>query len=218
MNHIDTNKHYAPRYKPRHEDAENLVKMLAAKVNTVQIRFALNISRFQYDRLRDYCVMTGLIPPTKPDVWKTPGNVETVTRLWMEGFTGGQVARMMKQGITRGAVIGKVNRMKLKRPPKEKRVEVVKPPRKYVPHKPFNVRWGQAVTPTPSRVPLPEGCQPAPLTMRTNKGCNYPVTDGNVKMHLYCNMAATKHGDSWYCGYHKSVMYGRPEKLLKVEA
>lgn len=53
-----------------------------------------------------------------PDVittpWDDPRNVETLTTMWNEGASAGEIANAMGQGITRNAVIGKVGRLKLK--------------------------------------------------------------------------------------------------------
>jgi GcrA cell cycle regulator len=43
----------------------------------------------------------------------TDERVETLKRLWMEGFSASQIAGELGNGITRNAVIGKVHRLKL---------------------------------------------------------------------------------------------------------
>lgn len=45
----------------------------------------------------------------------TPERIERLTELWLEGYSGTEIARIMGGGLNRNKVIGKVHRMGLKR-------------------------------------------------------------------------------------------------------
>src|ERR1700712_3006278 len=53
-----------------------------------------------------------MVSGAQPMGW-TDERVETLKKLWMEGFSASQIAGELGEGVTRNAVIGKVHRLKL---------------------------------------------------------------------------------------------------------
>lgn len=110
-------------------------------------------------------------------------------------------------GVTRNAVSGRVNRLKLVPRPQDyagkaaKRWQVTNRPAKAKPlHlKPMNWRKGKPTPPMFFAVHEAPKAVPVPLIDRT--GCCYPVTEHGP--HLFCNEAT----DGSYCKFHRSVMY-----------
>lgn len=54
-----------------------------------------------------------------PDLW-TDARIRKLTELWSQGASTRDIARSLGGGISRNAVIGKANRLGLKRPDEEK--------------------------------------------------------------------------------------------------
>ena len=111
-------------------------------------------------------------------------------------------------GVTRNAVSGRVNRLKLVPRPQDyagkaaKRWQNTPRPAKAKPMhlKPMNWRKGK---PTPPKFfAVYEAPKAVPVDLIERTGCCYPVTEH--KPHKFCN-AETESGD--YCKFHRAVMY-----------
>lgn len=146
-----------------------------------------------------------------PNPWNDPANVETLTTLWGEGWSSGQIAKRL--GLTRNCVIGKVYRLGLKR--NEAAQLNLRQLAGHGLHKPARVMRPKAVKrpkPEPARkvvggppaaaiirraeakpIPLPEP-QEAPVSLLHAKPwterqfgeCTWPVSGEGADLHSCC--------------------------------
>lgn len=114
--------------------------------------------------------------------------VETLLRMWDEGYTSSQIANELGHGVTRNAVIGKAHRLKLqkwralrKRPP-IKRVFVPREAKKMLPSKPV-------LQPAPEPITYP---------------CMYPVGDDARADNYFCGAPRTQGS---YCAEHARITH-----------
>lgn len=153
----------------------------------------------------------------------TPERVARLKELYELGWTGTEIANDLRGGVSRVAVVAKLNRMGLKRgrptapekktpsktPVAKKRAQTKKPP---IP-KAKTAKRPPAEPPMPddSRAGLAARIQAAatanpdargvPITELGRRECRWPVgTDPRTGDHLFCG-APTEHGQS-YCGRH----------------
>ena len=122
-----------------------------------------------------------------------------------DGLTYAEIGAAV--GVTRNAISGRVNRLKLVPRPQDcagkaaKRWANTERPVKAKPMtlKPMNWRKGKPTPPKFFAVLDAPKSNPVSLIERT--GCCYPVTE--AKPHLFCNADA----DGDYCKFHRAIMY-----------
>jgi GcrA cell cycle regulator len=146
----------------------------------------------------------------------TPEREARAVRLFLqEGFTASQVADALGDGLTRGAVIGKIRRLGfLKR---ERRAAEATPaaPRLLRFHCERTPRIERRLPPQRPPQPLPPLREvpaagvPVPLSRLADHQCRWPIDDpGPARMHLalFCAGPAV-HGS--YCAAHAALANGR---------
>src|SRR5262245_55275087 len=133
----------------------------------------------------------------------TDDKVEELKRLWAEGYSAQQIARELRIGVTRMAVLGKVNRIGLER----RKEPVPRKPKQARPRRPVFI--AQEETPVLEPVRPPSEPKPRRLTLMqlAEHHCRWPVEDWPV--FKFCG-AQRKSGDP-YCRYHmhKSLQHPR---------
>ena len=122
------------------------------------------------------------------------------------GETYGVIAH--KLGVTRNAISGRVNRLKLKprdqsfsanvRWHGEGKPEKPAKPKK-APLKP--ITWRKGVVTGPKFFAIVEAPNTVPVGIMERTGCCYPVTERGP--HKFCNAET----EGTYCKFHRSVMY-----------
>jgi GcrA cell cycle regulator len=156
-------------------------------------------------------------------IWSTNAVAE-LQRRWSEGEPAAVIAAAL--GVTRNAVIGKINRLSGK-------VDRPKAPRKGRAFTPKNVtkkinppdRRGKlkaTVAPKPFVPPVqtPSGpCGPNPwvrpswhnrtyrLVDLTNHTCRWPLWDSNAEPRFYCGLAANLEESRPYCAKHAKIAF-----------
>ena len=138
--------------------------------------------------------------------------VEQLKALWVEGLTASQIARVMGDGLTRSAVIGKVHRLGLPGKPKNQRAEHsgCKPKAKIarivdVPAEPIVVI--PALT-------LPDGSHVTILTV-THGQCRWPIGDPESPDFHLCGNACPLMLP--YCVGHTNVAYQPATRRVKSD-
>ena len=146
-------------------------------------------------------------------VW-TDERVDQLTQMFKAGLTGSQAGRAF--GLSRSAIIGKWNRLGLKRgrasagPPKERRRKRTSGPR---PHKARVIRM-------PPEPVLPPACDPITLMqlglVETEHGqCRFPIGDPAGADTLFCG---AKRERGAYCGWHANIAYRPAEERRRRAA
>lgn len=129
----------------------------------------------------------------------TDERVAELTRLWLEGWSAGQIMRKLG-GTTRNAVIGKINRLKLQRAPQGPRQPRVE--RTYVKAAPAPV----APTPEPEE-PQTDG---VPMLALEYSSCRWPLWQLNGAPNFH-HCGATKMNDGSYCAFHAKRAFSRQQ-------
>ena len=138
-------------------------------------------------------------------IWK-PEDDDKLAHLRDEGLSYSEIGQHF--GVSRNAISGRVNRLKLKPRTNEHSANMRwhgsgkperKPKSKPMPLKPFTYRKGIVTPPRFFAILDAPNAVPVPLMERT--GCCYPVTEH--KPHLFCNAET----DGSYCEFHRSLMY-----------
>lgn len=123
----------------------------------------------------------------------TDERVDTLSRLWREGYTARQIAEELGGEVTRNAVIGKANRLGLSKPSKS---SVSRQQRR------------QQRDTTVRKLEAPVG-QRATIFTLTASTCRWPIGDpGDVDFH-FCG-AKCSSGNP-YCDYHAAMAYQAPQ-------
>lgn len=160
-------------------------------------------------------------------VWTKP-RVETLTRMWTEGYSCSLIAAELGGGISRSAVIGKRDRLKL-----PSRREGHLPPI----HRPNNYGNRKGVAPHSKRrrkaksnggVPEQDAMPPQPIDdlaipiaqrrtilELTEDTCKWPVGDPDRPGFFFCG-GTPKHGLP-YCAAHCCIAY-QPASTLRSRA
>ena len=164
----------------------------------------------------------------------TPEQSEHLTKLWNEGHSTRVIAERLRCGLTRNAIIGKVNRLKLKprlvawyfnSPRGDRKNPPPRPPRKTNIHVEEVKRAPPRIRP-PEFNPSPEdiavgawaalpGSNPVTLVELQPARCKWPI--GDDKPYLSCNCEAV--AGKPYCPthLHRSRGKGTVGKRLATE-
>lgn len=149
----------------------------------------------------------GWSSPVVGAVW-TPARIERMKQLWADGKSASQIAAELG-GITRNAVIGKLNRENVPRrapkAPRQPRARRLSPTRK--------ARFTHAPRPTPAPrpkpIPIEDMAVPVarmiPLLELTAEMCRFPIGDPGEAGFGFCG--CRQFGDLPYCEYHARVAY-----------
>lgn len=123
----------------------------------------------------------------------TPDRDATLIRLRTDGFSAGEIAHELGDGITRNAVLGRAHRLKL---PSTKPAPSAKPPR---PRHRIRQRPALPIEPT---CPPEADCEPIGLIDLTATTCRWPVTD--AAPWLFCGRGtADLPSGRPYCRTHR---------------
>jgi len=153
------------------------------------------------------------IPKTPYSQTWTKERVELLTGYLQAGYTCMQIARQI--GVTRNAVIGKLNRLGLSRPARPTaRTEAAENPR--VP-RPRAITQRQILRAVHAETPRVVAAVPAPTVvsierctlLELDRGkCRWPVSEPDAKDFLFCGNAVVA-GLS-YCSGHARMAYRLP--------
>ena len=151
-------------------------------------------------------------------------NAELVDRLralWAEGKTCRQIAAILKNGITKSAVIGKSHRLKL--PPRQHPIKTARPRRQpdgsgrlraiararqaHIKLRgtkaPKELHWTQGVPDTLGMVPHPT-CKPVSILKRTERQCSYIAGEANGPSTMMCGAPVERHS---LCAFHLKLCW-----------
>jgi GcrA cell cycle regulator len=151
----------------------------------------------------------------------TPEREALARRLYLEeGFTASETARALGDGVSRGAVIGKIKRLGFsKRRPSEPRAQAA--PRRC--DWATTVRWQKLRTrswppqPLPPLREAPPQGPPAILAELGEACCRWPIDDpGPARMHMVLFCAAPTAGV--YCAAHLALARLSPAIAAKAQS
>lgn len=131
-------------------------------------------------------------------------DISRVKAMWRKGATAAEIAAALGNGLTRGAVLGKIHRLGLKRPDEMQ----AKPRAAAHASKPAAKRSAQT-SPAPAkakpaqRKPEPQG--PMPIWALGQCQCRWPMGNLLDPPGLFC-AAVTVDGSSW-CPVHEEMVY-----------
>jgi GcrA cell cycle regulator len=136
-------------------------------------------------------------------------DIKTVKSMWQRGATATEIAAALGPGVTRGAVLGKVHRLGLKRAEEAKArpratAAAARPGQAKNGAKPIlkAVAGVRAAAP-PQREPEPAG--PRPIWALGQCQCRWPIGNLLDPPGLFCG-AVTVDGSSW-CEAHARLVY-----------
>lgn len=137
--------------------------------------------------------------------WETDQD-ERLKALVLEGLSASQIAKEMRLGLTRNAIIGRISRMglhlQLSRPsaPGMRRARPPKPPPAPRPAKPREMK----TKPEPAEAPPPKRRATGPPALPGNHQCKWPFGDPGDDDFHFCPERAIMHGDTPrpYCAAH----------------
>ena len=143
----------------------------------------------------------------------TEDRVEILTKLWAEGLSASQIAKKLG-GVTRNAVIGKVQRLGLsgratpsrprKATSKSSTPRMRKTSAPSAPRAPRQVVAAAAPPPPLEAKPLPTGEYATILTIRDHM-CKWPIGDPSSSEFRFCGRRVKE--SEPYCEAHCSVAY-----------
>ena len=136
-------------------------------------------------------------------------DIKTVKSMWQRGATATEIAAALGSGVTRGAVLGKVHRLGLKRADDAK----ARPRATTPPARPGQARNGakpvlKAVAGARAAEPAgrePEPAGPRPIWALGQCQCRWPIGNLLDPPGLFCG-AVTADGSSW-CSVHERMVY-----------
>jgi GcrA cell cycle regulator len=144
----------------------------------------------------------------------TEDRVDTLKKLWLDGFSASQIAKQLGGGLTRNAVIGKVHRLGLSgraapSQPQRPAFKPVRPARPAVPAPvaaPIARRVEPAVQAEPKRV-VYVAEEPGSATVLTLGAhmCKWPIGDPSTDGFSFCGRVSSSDGP--YCVQHAQVAY-----------
>lgn len=155
-------------------------------------------------------------------IW-TDEMMDRLTKLWAEGYSASECAIKMGHGLSRNAIIGKVDRMQL--PERRTRIARVKavqwsPERRAANSermRKFNEER-RAKAPQKVKIDLPDetwaplpGTTPIGMIDLSDATCRWPVSDGAP--FLFCGCQTE--GSSSYCATHTQVSVRQADKAPK---
>lgn len=147
----------------------------------------------------------------KFNVWNDERNVELLRKMYLEKKTASQIAAALG-GISRNAVIGKINRLGLTRPGSVRRAKPLQERKRRKNRANWNPFNGQPVAPTELGVPLagPNIDHQCTLIDLTDASCRFPVweEDTLVAERFYCGVPEANMKDKKpYCKFHATIAY-----------
>ncbi len=141
-------------------------------------------------------------------VW-TPERVETLKALWEERYSAAEIARAIGCGLTRCAVLGKVQRLDLP--------THAAPPRPYRATARTSMPAGEKSAQRPKAKAAPENPGAPPLNLAfldlKPSQCRYAVND--ALPYLFCGQR--KEPGSSYCAHHHALTHTEPLDLSADE-
>jgi len=151
-----------------------------------------------------------------PAGWTVERTAQLKT-LWSEGRSCSEIGRVLK--VSRNAVIGKVHRLDLRRPPAspaayQRKSAKFKAPAKAIPRLITSGNGAIAIDdvgpPAPVLPPIPgsafkalPGTTPLPFEHRPANGCRWPIDDTDGISRLSC--CAPREGEHNYCPTHRAL-------------
>jgi len=137
-----------------------------------------------------------------------------ILALWKTGLTGRQIAE--KLGMTRGAILGLVNRLRIAgyvkyraknpRPKRDAPRKAQKPPEKNLD------RFELSVSAAPPLIPEPVQTRPLTIMELGRRSCRFILNDGKPSSFLFCGKTTDKGS---YCLEHHKVCFTNIEKSGK---
>lgn len=145
-------------------------------------------------------------PTITPNYW-TVERVDALRKMWTEGLSASQIAHRLGAGLTRSAVCGKANRLRLDsrvfKDPVRRAAQIAGRMKAKAYAKP---RSGVTLARKPMKVMAIPTLEPIPgrVTLVEVKECRWPVGD-DKGVHLFCD--APRREGRPYCPFHdeKSV-------------
>ena len=147
-----------------------------------------------------------------------PREDELIKNLWAQGYSAGQISKLLTNGRTRNAIIGRLWRLGVNKsdrhtdmlkPRKAPKVVAKKPVAPPAPVEPPKV---EARAPAPPPPPKPVGSAKVkgypyakPWTQRLNDECAYPVRHDRENETISCCVKVS--GENRYCDAHMKRMY-----------
>lgn len=135
--------------------------------------------------------------------------IDSMLKYVSEGFSATKIAALLGKGFTRGAIIGKLDRLRkanqttvqlgARKPPEKK-------PKPEKPQRPFITIRSKPVEKKPlfiAPIELVEGFEPVSLMDLRHFHCRYPVSGEGVNM-LYCGATTDIKP---YCEKHRKLCY-----------
>jgi len=132
--------------------------------------------------------------PVHPFFKWTDARTKRLIKLYADGLSYAQVAEEIGEGCTRLRVRGKVRRLKLQQPKRQREIFEQKPP---IPP-----------PPEPEVEPLSE--HSCTITGLSNRTCRYPLWDfhGKPSERFYCGRPADLSAGRPYCERHEKLCVG----------
>lgn len=143
-------------------------------------------------------------------VW-TEERVGSLKKLWLEGQSAEQIANVLKAGITRNAVAGKVHRLGLsgrEQPSGPARTHSPPAPRNRVyttwaPRKPSTLQPAHALVESNAEPRVQDSPGTASLTTLEDDMCKWPIGDPTSSAFTFCGRKTR----NVYCPDHEKVAY-----------
>jgi len=138
----------------------------------------------------------------------TEAAVETLTRLWAEGYSASMIAARMGGGLSRSAIIGKAHRLRLPRRISKPNVDT---PRVRKFRKPREIKEPRPARFVPEPLPAPVEDAPAPIGQRKTllelqaHHCRWPIGEPGTREFHFCG--ADAHPGFSYCLAHAKRAY-----------
>jgi GcrA cell cycle regulator len=167
--------------------------------------------------------MDALGTPRRPrdEIW-TDERVELLKKLWLEGLSGTDIAKVMGNGFTRNGIIAKVHRLKLsgrrrsartrtQSKPSQKRrpAATAASPRESAKPQAEEVRHEAYAEPHAKELYIPEN-QRLNLMQINEHTCKWPIGDPLTDDFYFCGQKAGE--KSPYCEFHSRRAYQQIEK------
>ncbi|WP_158915969.1 GcrA family cell cycle regulator [Caulobacter sp. S45] len=146
----------------------------------------------------------------------TEDRVETLKKLWLDGYSASQIAKQLGAGLTRNAVIGKVHRLGLSgraapSQPQRPVFKATRPARPAPAPAPVARRAEPVAQPEPKVVYVTEEAGSATVLTLGAHMCKWPIGDPSTDGFSFCGRASG--GDGPYCAQHAQVAYqAQPRK------
>jgi GcrA cell cycle regulator len=146
----------------------------------------------------------------------TEDRVETLRKLWLDGFSASQIAKQLGGGLTRNAVIGKVHRLGLSgraapSQPQRPAFKATRPARPAPAPTPVVRRAEPVSQPEPKRVYVAEEAGSATVLTLGAHMCKWPIGDPSSDGFSFCGRVSS--GEGPYCAHHAQVAYqAQPRK------